>query len=137
VLALIPYATHIFTNQDEVKKFGETNGIQFHSVRELAEKISSSFTSKRKQKFSLIVTQGAESVLVARDGQVKEYPVEKIPPEKIVDFNGAGDAFVGGYLSRLVQGKSEAECVSAACYAARFIIQTSGTKLTGKPAFVF
>ncbi|ETO15706.1 hypothetical protein RFI_21662 [Reticulomyxa filosa] len=136
VLALIPYATHIFTNENEVKKFGEANHIHCTSVAGLASKISVSFQSKRKNKFSLIVTQGADSVLIARDGQVKEYPVKKLPLEKIVDLNGAGDAFVGGYLSRLVQGKSEEECVQAACYAAQFIIQTSGTKLTGKPNFV-
>lgn len=28
-----------------------------------------------------------------------EYPVCKIPKEQIVDTNGAGDAFVGGFLS--------------------------------------
>jgi len=137
VLALIPYATHIFTNQDEVKKFAETNKLTYTTLSELAQKISTSYESKRKNKFSLIITQGASSVLVATDGKVKEYLVDRLPPEKIVDLNGAGDAFVGGYLSRLVHGKSEAECVSAACYAAQYIIQRSGTTLSGKPSFVY
>jgi sugar/nucleoside kinase (ribokinase family) len=30
------------------------------------------------------------------DGIVNEFPAIKLPPEKVVDTNGAGDAFVGG-----------------------------------------
>jgi adenosine kinase len=30
---------------------------------------------------------------------VTEYPVEALPKEKIVDTNGAGDAFVGGFMA--------------------------------------
>jgi adenosine kinase len=57
---------------------------------------------------------------------VTKYPVEKLPKELLVDTNGAGDAFVGGFLSQLVQGKSVDECVRAGHYAARVIIQRSG-----------
>lgn len=35
-------------------------------------------------------------MLFFSDGSTTEYPVPLIPPEKIVDTNGAGDAFVGG-----------------------------------------
>lgn len=44
----------------------------------------------------------------------------------MVDTNGAGDAFVGGFLSQLVLEKSIAECVRAGHFAARTIIQRSG-----------
>ncbi|KAL5155384.1 Adenosine kinase 2 [Glycine soja] len=37
-----------------------------------------------------------------------------------------GDAFVGGFLSQLVQEKPIEECVRAGCYAANVIIQRSG-----------
>jgi hypothetical protein len=37
--------------------------------------------------------------------QVTEFPVNAIPAEEIVDTNGAGDAFVGGFMSQLVQEK--------------------------------
>ena len=39
---------------------------------------------------------------------------------------GAGDAFVGGFLSQLIQGKPLADCVRAGHYASRVIIQRSG-----------
>ena len=68
--------------------------------------------------------------------QVAEYPVAKIEKEKIVDLNGAGDAFVGGFLSQYVNGADEAICVAAGTYAAQYMIQRAGTKLEGKPTFI-
>ena len=34
----------------------------------------------------------------------KLYDVPKLEADKIVDTNGAGDSFVGGFLARLAQG---------------------------------
>jgi sugar/nucleoside kinase (ribokinase family) len=34
------------------------------------------------------------------DGIVNEFPAIQLPPEKVVDTNGAGDAFVGGEFTR-------------------------------------
>jgi adenosine kinase len=42
-------------------------------------------------------------VICVEGGRLSEYPVPLVPKEKIVDTNGAGDAFVGGFLAQLVQ----------------------------------
>ncbi|KAI8560285.1 hypothetical protein RHMOL_Rhmol04G0243200 [Rhododendron molle] len=47
-----------------------------------------------------VITQGADPVVVADDGKIKLFPVILLPKEKLVDTNGAGDAFVGGFLSQ-------------------------------------
>ena len=44
----------------------------------------------------------------------------------LVDTNGAGDAFVGGFLAQLALGQPMAKCVDAGHWAARVIIQRSG-----------
>ena len=49
--------------------------------------------------------------------------------------NGAGDAWVGGFLFGLVSGKDIPECVRAANYAANVIIQRSGCTYPDKPDF--
>lgn len=49
-----------------------------------------------------MITQGADPVVVADDGKIKLFPVILLPKEKLVDTNGEGDAFVGGFLSRSV-----------------------------------
>lgn len=64
-----------------------------------------------------------------------EIPVEKLPADKIVDTNGAGDAFVGGFLAQLVQEKSLETCVRCGIWAARQIIQRSGCTFDGTPDF--
>ena len=80
-------------------------------------------------------THGAKETIVAFNGQVAHFEVPTIDKAKIVDTNGAGDAFVGGFLSQLALGKSVFDCVRAGHYAAGTIIQVSGTQLSGKPAF--
>ena len=66
---------------------------------------------------------------------MKTFPVILLPKEKLVDTNGAGDAFVGGFLSQLVQQKSIEDSVKAGCYAANVIIQRSGCTYPEKPDF--
>ena len=74
----------------------------------------------------VVFTQGADSTIVACEGAVTTYPVTPLAKELLVDTNGAGDAFVGGFLSRLVLGEGWDACVKAGHYAAREIIQRPG-----------
>lgn len=43
----------------------------------------------------VILTQGIHPVILAYDGKIKEFPIEVLPDEQLVDTNGAGDAFAG------------------------------------------
>jgi len=73
-----------------------------------------------------VFTQGDLPVVVCKDGKVSEYSVPKLSDEEMVDTNGAGDAFVGGFLARYVLGDSVPECVETAKRVARLIIGRSG-----------
>ena len=55
--------------------------------------------------------------------------VPVLEADKLVDTNGAGDAFVGGFLALLAKGGDLVECVDAGHWAARQIIQVSGCKI--------
>lgn len=77
----------------------------------------------------MVITQGSEDVLVAFTGQPSEfrrYPVHKLSEEQIVDTNGAGDAFVGGFLAYTALGMPLNSCIQAGIFAACEIIQMSG-----------
>lgn len=62
----------------------------------------------------MVFTNGAEpTVLVssAEPDKPKLYPVTALKDEEIVDTNGAGDAFSGGFLGALIAGKNWDQCV--------------------------
>ena len=49
-----------------------------------------------------------------------------IKPDDIVDLNGAGDAFLGGFLSQYLQGKSIEVCCKAGNMIAGVILRNVG-----------
>ncbi|KAK1290970.1 Adenosine kinase 2 [Acorus calamus] len=130
----LPYMDFVFGNETEARTFSKVHGWETENVEEIALKISA-WPKVSTRKRITVITQGADPVVVAEDGKVKLFPVILLPKEKLVDTNGAGDAFVGGFLSQLVQEKSIDECVRAGCYAANVIIQRSGCTYPEKPDF--
>ncbi|KAK8926162.1 Adenosine kinase 2 [Platanthera zijinensis] len=132
---VMPYVDYIFGTEAEAKIFSEVHGWETYDVEEIALKISALPKASGSRKRITVITQGRDPVVVAEDGKVKLFPVILLPKEKLVDTNGEGDAFAGGFLSQLVQEKSTDECVRAGCYAANVIIQRSGCTYPEKPDF--
>jgi len=94
------------------------------------------YLKKNNKRTRLVVfTQGASAVIACIDGEVKSFTTPRVPESEIVDLNGAGDCFVGGFLSQYVQGKDFEDCLRAAHYCAGVCIRTSGIKFSGKPTF--
>jgi adenosine kinase len=124
------YADYLFGNEGEAAAYAGRHGLPEHDLRAVALHAAAApqegTTSKPR---TVVFTQGSRSTLVACGGEVTEYPVEPLAKELLVDTNGAGDAFVGGFLSQLVRGRDVEACVKAGHWAARHIIQVSGTTL--------
>ncbi|KAL2345066.1 hypothetical protein Fmac_006351 [Flemingia macrophylla] len=131
----LPYTDFVFGNETEARTFSKVHGWETDNVEEIALKISQWPKASGTHKRITVITQGADPVCVAEDGKVKKFPVELLPKEKLVDTNGAGDAFVGGFLSQLVLEKPIEECVRGGCYAANVVIQRSGCTYPEKPDF--
>ncbi|TXG58491.1 hypothetical protein EZV62_016320 [Acer yangbiense] len=132
---VLPYMDYVFGNETEARTFSKVHGWETDNVEEIALKISQWPKASGTYKRITVITQGADPVVVAEDGKVKKFPVILLPKEKLVDTTGAGDAFVGGFMSQLVQGKPIDECVRAGCYASNVIIQRSGCTYPEKPDF--
>ena len=122
------YADFLFGNESEAAAYGKKNGLG-EDVKAIALACSTLPKKDPSRPRTVVFTQGSQSTVVACNGQVTEYAVDPLPKEQLVDTNGAGDAFVGGFLSQLIDGKSMEECVKAGHWAARYIIQQSGTQL--------
>ncbi|CAD7006154.1 unnamed protein product [Ceratitis capitata] len=83
----------------------------------------------------VVLTQGHLPVLLIQEHTIEEFPVERLEPDEIVDTNGAGDAFVGGFLAQYIQKKSLGVCIHSGIWAARQIIKRSGCTFEGTPDF--
>jgi adenosine kinase len=131
VKAALEYADFVFSNESEAEAYGKVNNLG-SDLKEIALKICQGPKKNTQRERTVIFTQGSKCTIVAHKGTVTEYDVEELPKDKLVDTNGAGDAFVGGFLSQLIQDKPIEDCVKAGHWAAKFIIQTSGTQLNKK-----
>merc|ERR1712046_10215 len=86
-------------------------------------------------KRTVVITQGSDPTIVCINGQITEHPILALPKEKLVDTNGAGDSYVGGFLAALSKGKSMADCCKAGAYAAGVVVQRSGCTFPDKPDY--
>lgn len=133
--ACMPFCDFVFANESEAAQYGEAKGFG-SDIATIALKTAAQPKASGTRPRVVVFTQGSDSTLVACEGRVTTYPVDPLAKELLVDTNGAGDAFVGGFLSRLVVGAPMAECVRAGHWAAREIIQRSGCSFPADCEFV-
>jgi len=97
---------------------------------EVFEKLSQKLVNKSRL---FVITNGKKGVILAKydykkghmDFILKSFP-SRIKHEDICDLNGAGDAFLGGFLSQYMQGKSFESCCKAGNDVAGIIIKNVG-----------
>jgi len=130
----MPLVDFLFGNETEARTWAETESWDTTDVAFIATRLSL-IPSAKSRKRTVVITQGCDPTIVAINGHVTEYPVLTLPKEKLVDTNGAGDAYVGGFLAGLVKGKSIEECCKAGAYAAAEIVQRSGCTFPPRPDF--
>lgn len=123
--ASLMYADFVFGNESEAKTYGEVKGYGV-DIPTVSLKISGLPKASGTRPRIVVITQGSDPTIVASGGVVTTYPVDPLAKELLIDTNGAGDAFVGGFLAQLALGKTLGECVRAGHFAARVVIQHSG-----------
>ncbi|KAL6051595.1 Adenosine kinase [Balamuthia mandrillaris] len=131
---LLPYADVVFGNEHEAAALGRKMGWG-ENLKDVAAKLAEMPKVNTARPRTVVFTQGAEPTLVFHNGELLELAVPPVPTEEIVDTNGAGDCFVGGFLSRYIQGRPLTECVEAGNYCAGVCIRTAGIKFEGTPTF--
>jgi adenosine kinase len=138
LMATMPHIDVLFGNETEARAFAESEGWETPCLAAIAAKIAALPKANGTRGRTVVITQGADPTIVATEGRILTVPVTALAPEKLVDTNGAGDAFVGGFLSQLAAGKGPLECCRAGNFAAHFIIQRSGVTLPAEaPEFAW
>nr|XP_024216062.1 adenosine kinase 2-like isoform X2 [Halyomorpha halys] len=136
MMQAMPYVDILFGNETEALAFAKENNFEISDMKEIALKMTTLPKENPNRPRVVIITQGTLPVIVAKEGSTTEYPIPLIPTENIVDTNGAGDAFVGGFMAQFVKGESLDIAVKCAIWAAGVVVQNSGCTVTGKPNFV-
>jgi len=74
----------------------------------------------------MVITLGAQGADIYADGQVVHVPV--VPPERILDPTGVGDAFRGGFLRGYRLGLDWQTCGQMGALAATYCLEQRGTQ---------
>ncbi|KAG8419958.1 adenosine kinase [Metarhizium acridum] len=126
--ASAPYWDYVIGNETEAAAYAESHNLPSQEPKDVVKHLANLPKENGKRKRVAIITQGTEPTLVAVQGedQVKEFPVHAIGKEQINDTNGAGDAFAGGLLAGIMQGKDLATSIDMGQWLARLSIQELG-----------
>jgi len=133
---LMPQVDFLFGNETEAQTWADSESWDTKDVAFIATRLSL-MPSTKARKRTVVITQGADPTIVAINGHVTEHPITALPKEKLIDTNGAGDAYVGGFLAALSKGLDMAACCKAGAYAASVIVQHSGCTYPAKPDYTF
>ncbi|CAB1311756.1 unnamed protein product [Coregonus sp. 'balchen'] len=116
----------LFGNKTEAATFSKEQDFETEDIEEIAKKAQALPKVNKKGPRIVVFTQGKDGTIIDQ---------RRLTQKDIVDTNGAGDAFVGGFLSELVQDKILEQCAKAGHYAANVTIRRAGCTFPRKPDF--
>lgn len=135
LMKVMPYVDILFGNEMEAASLAREQGFETEDIKEIAQKAQALPKVNPKRQRIVVFTQGKDDTIMATENEVTAFPVLDSDQSEIIDTNGAGDAFVGGFLSQLVYDRLLTECIRAGHYAASVIIKRSGCTFPEKPDF--
>jgi len=76
-----------------------------------------------------VVTCGSSPTVCATSTESWTFPFDPMKPQDVKDTTGAGDAFLAGFLTGILSGRSLSSCVSTGHEIARKVITQIGCRL--------
>ncbi|ADV25846.1 Adenosine kinase, putative [Cryptococcus gattii WM276] len=139
---LLPHVDILIGNESEAAAYATATGMADAPLSEVATALAALPKSNSSRPRLIVITQGADSTLVASsspsssagnvkpsDPNPKTYPVPKLADDQIVDTNGAGDMFAGGFLGTLAQGKDLDTAIEVGHKLGQMCVGQNGPKL--------
>ncbi|KAI8620941.1 adenosine kinase [Chytriomyces sp. MP71] len=124
---VIPHSSFLFGNESEARAYARSVNLKTNSIRDIAlhlAKLSKADSSLPNR--TVVITQGPDPVIVATPSGVREFVVPHVAARFIVDSNGAGDGFCGGFLAALTLEKSLRICVRSGLFVAGEVLKQEG-----------
>jgi adenosine kinase len=127
IVEIANHADMVVGNIEELETFAGVKGVE---KREIFEIVAKKLAEKERL---FVVTDGSKGVLISKydyNGNKVDFILQSFPSlmktEEITDLNGAGDAFLGGFLSQFMKGSTLYSCCRAGNDAAYVILQNIG-----------
>ena len=135
LMSVMLYIDILVGNEAEGDAISKALNLGTTDLKEVALKCAALPKANTKRDRVVIITQGSGPIYLCKEGKITVHPILPITEEEILDTNGAGDAWVGGFLSQLVLGRSVEESMHGGNYAANIVIKRSGCTFPPKPDF--
>jgi adenosine kinase len=128
VQAILPYCDIVIANEAEAEAWASATGQpEQKDLAKIARTLADQPKSNPSRPRTVIFTHGAEATTIVVAGEPERIvPVHPLEESAIVDTNGAGDAFSGGFLGAYVKGVDLEGCVEAGHKLASISIQQVG-----------
>lgn len=104
-------------------------------MKEIGKHLVKTPKKNSKRQRVVVITQGANETIVVSGSphspeapEVQIFSVPKINADEIVDSNGAGDAFAGGFMAKLVEGESLTTMVNSGHWLAQLSLRQLGAQ---------
>ncbi|MEV4114563.1 PfkB family carbohydrate kinase [Nonomuraea sp. NPDC049695] len=143
-VSIMDFCRHVFPDLDGIpvstdlhdwdglndyhKDFAYQSDVVFLSATALADpEATMSDILARGRAHTVVCMRGADGCIVlTRDSEPRAFPAVPLPGP-VADSNGAGDAFVSGFLYGTVRGRSLEECVRLGSIAGAHACTVAGT----------
>ncbi|KZP17381.1 Ribokinase-like protein [Athelia psychrophila] len=113
---VIPYCDIIIGNEAEAEAWGTAAGMpSSKDIAAVAKTLALLPKANASRPRTVIITHGPHSTILVSSlhpEHPQSFLVHPLSEDRIVDTNGAGDAFAGGFLGALVLGRPMEECVA-------------------------
>lgn len=126
---ILPYCDVVIGNETEAEAWATATGLPNKELPAIAKALALLPKANPSRPRIVIFTQGPKSTVLvssAEPDSPKIYDVKPLGDDKIVDTNGAGDAFAGGFIGALVAGKTLDECVEVGHKLGAMCVQQVG-----------
>ncbi|KAH6874980.1 adenosine kinase [Coprinopsis sp. MPI-PUGE-AT-0042] len=127
---VLPHTDVVIGNEAEAEAWGAANGLPDpKDLVAVAKSIAALPKTNASRPRTVVFTQGAKSTVAVTADKPEEpkwFEVQALTDDQIVDTNGAGDAFAGGFIGALVAGKSLDEAVEVGHKMGSMCVQLVG-----------
>ncbi|KAJ2836607.1 adenosine kinase [Coemansia erecta] len=123
----LPYIDILFGNETEAAALATALKFDTSDIKQIAKRVADLPRAGSRPRL-VVFTQGSESTIIASSDsdEVRVYGVTEVPDAEVGDTNGAGDAFVAGFLSQYMQEKLLDTCVDAGHWLAGQVVRQIG-----------